>query len=149
MGATGLQVSDFVAGWGAVVATTLAGIRIYEVIGNRPRLEADSSFSSSSDGANTIVICNTGTTPALVNYWELTWARRHYCWTVLDRFQELPEDGRCDITIPSHGRATLTFRYQRWFPITREIEGRQVKLYLKLFLAGRRRCIWLQVYPFD
>lgn len=141
------DLKDGIGVWGAFLATALAGVKLWEVFSDKPRLSADYSFSTDPQRANSIVLLNTAKTPALVNYWELTWATRLWRWTRFERFEEMPEDGRCDLTVPAHGRATITFEGQRWFATRDEIDGHRVKLFLKLYLAGRRWPVWVLIWP--
>lgn len=139
-------MSDLIAGWAAILSTALAAIKVWEVFQDRPHLQTSYSFSGSPDHENLIVIINSGSTPALVGYWELTWAQRYWFWTRFERLEEAADDGRCDMTIPAHDRVRLIFQEQNWFPTRDKIGGRPVGLYLKLYLAGRRRCLWLKVW---
>ena len=141
-----MRLSDLVAACGATVATTLAIIRIWEVLRDRPRLSTSYSFSSSPDHGNSIEILNTSTVPALITYWELTWARRWWFWTRFDHLEAITEEGWCSITVGAHDRYTLRFDEDRWFRTRDGIEGQSVQLYLKLALANRKRMVWVKVW---
>ena len=79
----------------------------------------------------------------MISYWELLWIKRRYLIreTTGGRF---PNEGYCDITIPAHGRHVLFFEDKEYFDVWQL--AAKGKLYLKLFIVGRRRALTLKIY---
>lgn len=133
--------------WGSVIATALAGIKLWEFYrDSRLGLTTSYSFTSLPEYGNEIIIENTSKTPALITYWELIWARRILWFNIFELGGEYPDEGYCDITIPAHARHMMPFREENHFKTKREIDGHRVALYLKLYLAGKSRPVWLRVW---
>lgn len=133
--------------WGAVLSTSLAAIKAWEVWRQRIRLTTSYSFTSNPDQGNDIIIENPSSTPVMISYWELLWVRRN-CFRTKINYGEFPDEGYCNITVGPHSRYVLSFREQHHFIQGRPTE-REGKLYLKLYIVGRRRPIWLSVYNPD
>ena len=132
--------------WATAVSTFLALIKIWEVCRDRPRLTTSYSLSSLRDRGNKVMIENTSKVPALITYWELTWAYRVLGQTLFDHVEAYPDEGYCNIVVSSHSVHTLDFSGQEYFPTRTEIDGYPVALYLRVYLAGRKSAIWLLVW---
>lgn len=130
--------------WGAILSTGLAAIKVLEVWQQRMRLTTSYCFTSDPEQGNNIVIENPSKTPVMISYWELLWVRRSFFRIVVND-GEFPDEGYCNITIGPHSRHVLNFRDQHHFAMGR-LSSRKEKLYLKLYVVGRRRPVWLQVY---
>ncbi|MGQ3047829.1 MAG: hypothetical protein ACT6RD_15400 [Brevundimonas sp.] len=136
--------------WGSALATGLAALKIWEVWRDRVRLSTSYSFSSSPDyGDTSIIVENPSAIPVLVTYWELFWAERLFGWTLFERGEAYPEEGYCNITIGAHNRHQFDFSGSNWFKTVNEIDGRRVKLYLRLYVAGRKRPLRLLAWKPD
>ena len=131
------------------LSLALAAIRVYEFYADRRRkIEADVRLTSSGDIGNTIVLLNKSKTPLTISYFDLVWVQRRTLLgipipltrRIVNEVSPIdPPDGY-DETIPSHGVHHLVFREQYHF-----IWGQGLKhaIYLRLWLHGRRRPLWL------
>jgi hypothetical protein len=131
--------------WGAILSTALAGIKILEVWRERLRLSTSWSFSNPDYcKRNEIVIENPSKTPVMISNWELLWRRRRVfkCEITGGRFLQ---EGYYNITIAAHGRHTLEFTGQEYFDWGRATV-KMGKLYLNLYVVGRRSPVLLKVY---
>ena len=139
-------LTTFLSIWGATVASGLAGLRVWEVWQERARLSVTCSFSSDPRTGHEIIIQNPSTTPFMISYWELLWVTREFCRrkTVYGMF---PNEGYCDITVGGHSRHILRFQGAEYFPWRTE-DAIRGKIYLKLYIVGRRRPLWLYVNEF-
>lgn len=141
------QYTFVLALWGTVVSTFLACVKLWELSRERPRLTTSYSSSSSPDyGDNQIMVHNTSKTPALITWWELTWADRRCGWTFFDRMEAHPDEGYCNIVVPAHSTYKFDFSGEDHFQTRTEVEGHVVSLYLRVFLAGRKSALWLRVW---
>lgn len=141
------QYTFMLALWGTLVSTFLASIKIWEISRERLRLTTSYSFSTSPEHGNQVMIQNTSKTPALITYWELMWANRHFGWTFFDRMAAAySEMGHCNIIVAAHSIYTLEFFGAEHFKTQDKIEGHTVELYLRVYLAGRESAIWLPVW---
>jgi len=132
--------------WGSIVATALAGIKIWEFYRDT-RLGITTSYSfSDPERGNEIIIENTSKTPVLITYWELVWARRFMWLNLLEIGEEYPDVGYCDITVPAHSRHVMEFKDQHYFQRKHKISGQRVTLYLKLYIAGKAQPVWLRIW---
>ena len=133
--------------WGALLATILAVVRLWEFFSNdRLRLTTSYLISSNAEEGHTFTIENSSNRPVMVTYWELFWASRWLGRTWFDRGEAWPEEGSYDVTIPPHSRHQLNFAGQSYFKFRNEIDGRKVHLYLKLYLVGRKKPVILFLY---
>lgn len=145
-----LDLKTVAAVWGAVLSTALAGVKVWEIWRDRVFLTTSYGFSSSPDyGDTSVTVENPTGTPVLVTYWELVWADRQFGITRFERGQAYPDEGYCNITIGAHDRHRFPFGGEDWFRPVDKIEGHPVKLYLRLFVAGRKNALWLMAWKPD
>lgn len=137
--------SALLSTWGALLATVLAGLRMWEFSRGRQRLSTSYLFTSDPERGNEITIENSSDRPAMISYWELAWADRRFGRTLFERIEEMPDEGSYDVTIPPHARHTLHFVDGHHFRKRSDIDGHKVQLYLKLYLVARRSPVILSV----
>jgi hypothetical protein len=137
----------WLAAWGALLSSVLAGIKIWEFIrDSRLGLSTLYSFSSNPESGNEIILVNTSKTPILIDYWELVWAKRFWGKVKFERCIEYPDEGYSNISVDPHSRYSLNFAEARYFNTLRELGGHRVALYLKLHLAGRSKPLWIHIW---
>jgi hypothetical protein len=130
--------------WAAAISTALPCIKIWEVWRDRLRLTTSYDFAAPGQGGYKIIIENPSKTPVMISYWELLWRKGSYVnsETTSGRF---PNEGYCEITIPAHGRHVLEFDGDEYFERGWASIAKG-KLYLKLYVVGRRWGLMLKVY---
>jgi uncharacterized protein YcfL len=131
--------------WGALLATALGAVRLWEFSLGRLRLTTSYLFTTDPERGNEVTIENSSDRPVMITYWELVWADRRFGWTLFERAEEYPDEGSYDVTIPPHARHTLLFSDGHHFAKRNEIDGHKVRLYLKLYLVARRSPVVLSV----
>jgi hypothetical protein len=98
----------------------------------------------SPDQGNTITVINNSAVPVLVSHWELVW-RKGLLWREKRTLEEESDFDGGVLKIDAHDHMTLSFvdsHYFQWGQ-AQAVKG---KLYLKLWIAGRRGFKWLMVY---
>lgn len=132
-------------GWGAVLSTALAAIKIWEVtLKDRVRLRTSYSFSSQVDADDEIVIVNLSPLPLQISHWCLFWKPNFLSWgkEEIDVTPDLDRVGR--FTVGARDSYAMVFSEQDRFDWShRSAAGR--KLYLVLHVFGKRRPILLKV----
>ncbi|WP_155648284.1 hypothetical protein [Burkholderia cepacia] len=74
----GQFLSPMLAAWGAVLSTTLAGIKLGELSRDRHRIDLRYSFCTDEQLDNTTTIRDLSGRPLIPSYWELQ--LRHERW---------------------------------------------------------------------
>lgn len=132
---------EIAAGWGAIVSTVLAAMKIREA---QRRIEVGYKFVGIVEVGNDIIIRNLSGTPFTVTYWELQFCeRKHFMW-IPYRTEDAREDNS-DIVIQGHSSKTINFSGPDYFELGKEFQ--ENRLYLRLQIAGKRRPKRFYVYP--
>jgi hypothetical protein len=108
----------------------------------RDRLRLTTSYIFG--GPNEIIIENTSLIPALITYWELVWVHRRFGRSIFERMEDYPDVGYCNIIVPAYSRYVMSVTDE--MHLQSELDGHSVALYLKIYLAGRKRPLWLRVW---
>lgn len=135
------NLTFFIAIWGSIISTILAGTKLWETWRDRRRLTTSYSISYVDDRESQIIIENPSNTPVMITYWELLWIKgRFFRRETFDG--AFPNEGYCNITIKAHDRYVLSFQGKQRHNAT---EG---KLHLKLYIAGRNKpCSYIAFDP--
>jgi hypothetical protein len=80
----------------------------------------------------------------MISYWELLWLRRQHLKRETT-YGKFPDEGYCNITIGAHARHTLEFTGSEYFDAAQTVREFG-KIYLKLYVVGRRKLMLLKVY---
>jgi len=135
---------DIVAWWGAIVATIVAAVELYDRLLKKPLPSTTYMLSTSQVQGNRITLINGTATPIMVENWELFWGRPHWFSLKgnLPIHQRDHEDHAVFIINP-HSIKAWHFAGDKHF--SWPIDGKQ-QLYIKLKLVGRRRPVVLMIF---
>lgn len=141
-----IQISDWIAIWGAVISTLLATKEIFQWWHDRDRFDASLTTSSNVDAGHNLKITNLSSKTILISHWELFLSfdrkgKKGYQCIVFEDFDSH------DISMDPRTSKQLHFSEGDYFSISeKSLQGRSI--YLKLWIAGRSP--WVKkLYPFD
>jgi hypothetical protein len=137
--------------WGSATSSILALMKGWEFYrAHRHTLVAHRRLNSDPERGNEIVILNKSDVPVTIAYFDLAWTERRKVLGVPVPFTrrvvstDSPIDGSegYDAHVPPHTTHILGFRDEYHFDW-----GARIKhaIYLRVWVAGRRRPIWLWV----
>jgi hypothetical protein len=128
--------------WGAGLSTILGLIKLWETLWrDRIRLLTTYSFTSADQVDDEITVVNLSDRTVQVAHWSLAWQQAFSATKITDL---TPDDGGYRFTIDPKSEHTITFSDADKFDWgSKAAKGR--KMYLTLFLFGRRRPIKLLV----
>lgn len=129
--------------WGAFLSTLLALIKIWEIWRSRARISVTYKFSDAEHG-NEVIIENPSPIPVIVAYWELRWEKRKG-WRREFKGCESADWDDPHFVIDGFSTHILRFQEARWFS-TSEAARQKGKLYILLYISGRRKPLRLFVY---
>ncbi len=132
--------------WAAGLSTILAGIKIWEIYRARKRLHATCLLTGDSITGDKITVYNLSKNAVIIEHWELLWVKKnnflHKKIVPIDSFHN--ED--CQLNLAANSIQPLNFSGQYHFNWSPEIE-KNVKLFIKLRIAGRKGFLTKLVYP--
>lgn len=135
---------EIIAIWGAGLSTLLALIKIWDIWSARRRIEVSYGFVGLPEVGNDIIIRNLSDKPMIVTYWELLFCeRKGLKW--IPYKNENPAEDTCDICIQGHTSKILNFSGPDYFDWGHKALGGK-RLYLKMYIAGKRRPVKHLVY---
>lgn len=142
----GLDFKDWMAIWGGLLSTCLAGIKVFEWWRDRDRLDISFGSSTSVEHGNQIQIRNLSNRPIIIKHWELFFAfdpkGKRDCQVI--NYAE-HDDG--DLTIAAHTSKQWNFCEERYFSTSdKHLRGRSI--YLRLCIAGRKD-LTTKLYPYS
>lgn len=126
------ELSPLIALWGAGLSTLLAFVKIWEIWRDRFRLDTDYYLTDNPEVGNLIKIRNLSNRPQILSRWEVLacsgrWPLRNFEDIVCADFDME------DLRIEPNSTLELRFADGDHF-----VSG-QKRVYIRLFLAGRRR----------
>jgi hypothetical protein len=137
-------LSTALAWWGAVLSTSLAGIKVWEVWRDRFQIEVDYSFTTDAERGNRISIHNLSGRPLILTYWELLYGHNRRAHRKFEHVESGAYDSLA-CTIAPHTTHDLHFDEERHFAWNSKVlNGRNI--YVRLHFAGRKPIVRL-VYP--
>ncbi|WP_274062040.1 hypothetical protein [Vibrio parahaemolyticus] len=126
-----LEVSLLLGIWGAVLSTILFVLKLYEVWGQRFKIEVSSITRSCADQGHDISIKNLSAKPVLLEYLELyskkgwlPFSKESYIWS--------PEDSWLNARIEPSDKKVYNFNQGNYFSLSGK------KVYVRLHFAGRK-----------
>ncbi len=131
------------------ILAIIKGIEFYSA--RRVTFAADTRLTGSEQYGNTIVLLNKSNIPATISYLELVWVDRSrtifgwrlpWAWEVVARDSPIDGADGYDETVPPHATHSLWFRDENHFDWRVSLKE---DIYLKLWLAGRGKPIWLWI----
>lgn len=133
-----MEAKDIVSYWGALVATILGAIKIFEFYRDRGRLGVSYSFVGLPEIGNTITIHNLGAKAVTITYYELFWSTAKSGWEK-DTMNHLSPDYDFESLVIAPGdHQSLNFANENDFPIqSRTIQD--AHLYISLHIVGKNR----------
>ncbi len=132
---------DPIAVWGAILSTFLAFREIWKT---RTQIEVSYNFTGNIEIGNTVTIRNTSETPITISYWELLWLERKlFKWKHNKVIS--PDEYFGDLKIDGHSSTTLHFSNTDYFDWGVNSLDKS-KIYLRLYLAGKRKPILKKVF---
>jgi hypothetical protein len=135
--------------FGSYVALGLAGLKVLEFSRDRkPKIYVEKIFRGVADLGHDLILLNSSKVPANVYYYDLIWVKPSFLTKCFGFRRKIVshefsmEDNTCDIRIDGQSQAVINFSDERYFAT-----GAAVKddLYLKMFMAGRRRPLWIWI----
>jgi hypothetical protein len=139
-----MSLSTGLAVWGAVLSTTLAVVKLWELWRDGFRIELGYRFAGLPDIGNTISIHNLSGRPLTLTYWELLDGSGRWPWRRFGPFESAGGDWS-STKIEAHSTCELSFVEERYFNWNGQGHNGH-KLYIKLWFAGRRRPVLRLVY---
>jgi hypothetical protein len=136
------QLKFWLLVWGAGLSTILGLIKLWETLWrDRIKLSTTYSFTSADQVDDEITIVNLSDRTVQVEHWSLAWQHAFSASSVTDL---TPDNGGYRFTIDPKSEHTIRFSDADKFDWgSRAAKGR--KMYLTLFLFGRRRPMKLLV----
>lgn len=132
-------VTQILSLWGALVATGLAGIKIWETFWkDRLRLDTSYMLTGETGGAHEITVANLSPKPVQVVSWTLAYEPKLFHWRVkrMDVSPDWQDIGK--FKIDGHSSFTLSFGEENQFPWGwKARKGRKLCLDLKIY--GRKK----------
>lgn len=127
---------EFVAWWGALVSTALAGIRIYELLRDRFRIDVGANLTGDPDVGNEIIIRNLSSYPIILQFWEVGWLSGYRPFRSFTSFVT-PEPDAHDHKIDARSSHSIKFTEIHHFDWGIEsLDSRQI--YIRLHVVGRK-----------
>jgi transcriptional antiterminator Rof (Rho-off) len=129
------ESQSFIAWWGAVISSILAGIRIFEFWRERFRIEVSCTLRGGESLGNTIQIRNISSKPIIVSSWEVVYVSGRWPF---DDYQDVvcSDHDSGDLRIESHSTLELNFTGQDYFSWSqKDLCGRRV--FIRIYIAGR------------
>jgi hypothetical protein len=131
---------------GAGLFTILAAIKIWEIYRQRKRLLICYSLSGDSIIGDKIIIYNRSESTVVIEHWQLLWTIKR----LFLRKKFVPihvfDDKDCYLNLTAKSMRPLNFNGQYHFNWNPEIE-KNVKLFIKLRIAGQKKFLIKPVYP--
>jgi len=138
--------------YGAILATGLAVFRVWELYRDRrPNLRLVAGLTSDPHEGHSLTLLNASKIPAGIWCYDLVWTkagplRRRLPIGIRVEHEESPlGHDTCNIKVEAHGQYSLEFRGLDYFPWDGRHGQTRWHVYLRLWLVGRRRPIWLWV----
>ncbi|MCW3696781.1 hypothetical protein [Burkholderia cenocepacia] len=133
----GLSLPLLIAGWGALLSTALAAIKIWELWRDRHRIDVGYSFCSDEQQGNTITIRNVSGRPLILCYWELQLRHGHWPRARYNTFRTPEPDEVNDYRLEPYSSYPLVFTDYEHFDYDL-VAPRGGPVYIRLHFAGRR-----------
>ncbi len=141
--------AGMVAWWGASLSTALGLLTLYDRFLRKPLPTVTYSFSGSEDVGNTIMLANPNSTPIMVEYWRLYWAKPRRFGLFETLLVSMPDgEDLTTWTIAPYDWQPLSFREQEHFGWGTAME-KHGQLYLEVHIVNRRCPVILHIYPGD
>lgn len=131
----------FLQYWGAVLATVLGCIRIWEFV--RDRRQIHTTFSSDIEGKKIVASIN-GKNSVFVQSFILYWRRSRYFGKKIEVRLAFHDDNVIESVMSIDKPLSLIFKEENDFS-TSHAHAQKRKLYLGLYLAGTRRPVIVRV----
>lgn len=140
---------DPVAWWGAVVATVVAAVGLYDRLFRKPLPVLTYGLSGSHEEGNHIAIINASSVPMLVTHWRLYWAKPVGFGLVRQQIIEENDFEELEVvTVAPFDHMRRSFVGRNHFDWGYE-NAKLGQLYLEIHIIGRRRPVILHVYNPD
>lgn len=137
---------NYVAWWGAVVATIVAGVNLYDRLNRRPIPTVSALLTTIFDPGNQIAIINGGQSPIMISSWELFWAvPKRFDLTRGYPVAHSDDEELYIMTLGPFEHHKFTFAGPGHFDWGYD-KGSSRQLYLELAIVGRKRPVILHVF---
>jgi hypothetical protein len=135
------QVSDWIAGYAAVLSTLIAAAQGWGWLTNRPRLDVTYAFTDNEEEGNTVTIRNISDKQIILAYWELLYCKGHWPCRKFELICS-PEYDNGDTLIAAHSSRSLHFAGADHFAWEHKVlQGRRI--FIRLMIAGQRERLCL------
>lgn len=143
----GVPDASPVALWGAVVATGLGLLRLWEFYRDRsPQLKVTSMCRDCPEIGHDVLLINAGRTLLHIYHFKLVWAKHRWCRAPKKLEIEFDlEDDFSKIEIAPFSTHRLNFNEARHFPTKPPKQLAGSELYLQAWIVGRRKPVWRKI----
>ena len=141
-----MSITLILAIWGAALSTVLAGIKLWEINRYSRRIHVAYLLTGDPIKEDKIIIYNLSKRVIRIEHWELLWVTRKPFLNKKIVPIDIFENGDYSLNLPANSIQPLNFNGQYHFNWRPEIE-KNVKLFIKLRIAGRKGFLTKPVYP--
>lgn len=127
-----------------LIAVLLAVLRIREYFRDNRGITVSHYWTGNPDASDFIYLTNLSSTPVLIDHWELEWHEPRFLRRSKISNIHLFDDEDLHISLEPRKRKALEFKDQyrfNWFPKNKP----KAKLFIRLFLSGRKKSLVLKV----
>jgi len=137
---------NLLAVWGAVLSTTLAAVKIWELWRGRRRIVFCYNFVGLAEVGNDIIIRTLSGTPIIISYWELVWLKKKWLGLKKQQTRQIsPDSDFSDFQVAPHSSQKLSFADENHFDWSvSSLAG--AAIYLRIQIAGERRPRLAKIY---
>jgi hypothetical protein len=140
-----LNATMMIALWGAGVSTALGIIKLIEFKRTFVRVEASWVLRSHEEIGHDVLILNNSAQPIFVTYFDIVRAKRKWLRRSVTNVEFSLEDEHAAYRIEPFGAKKLNFSEGDYFPTTSKRAEKFGPLYVRVWLGGRKKPIWLRV----
>ena len=133
--------------WVAGLSTVLGGIKFWQGYRNRKRMLIRYLFTGDPSIGDKITIHNPSKSAMIIEHWELLWVTNKYFGKKIVPIDVFNNDDR-HMNLAANSIKSLNFNGQYHFNWSPKIEN-NVKLFIKLRIAGRKRLLIKRVHPIN
>jgi hypothetical protein len=140
-----LSLTSLLAAWGALLSTVLGAIKIVEFKRTFTKLETTWVLRGDEYEGNDVLLINRSSSPVLIIHFDIVRAKRTGLKWQVTRTEFSLEDSHVNIRIEPHAAHSLTFSEGDHFDWSWRLIENFGKLYFRVWLAGRKQPLWLEI----
>ena len=138
--------ADIAAWWGAIVATVVGAVQVYDRLFHKPTPKVTYLMSASHEVGNHVTIINASNVPVIITGWKLYWGKvKGFGMTRQYAIAEADFEDVTVVTLPPYGHKKWSFTGEHHFEWREQMVARG-QLYFELDVVGRSRPLVLHVH---